>query len=76
MTATDADAGLYGQVSYSIQSPQIAKDTFKIDSNGKLNISGIFEGVGFFSKATLSMGRFLNVSVDEFLIKGLNEISE
>ncbi len=35
MSATDADNGVFGQITYSIDSATIAKDTFTIDNDGK-----------------------------------------
>ena len=39
VTATDKDVGKFGQVSYGVKSPQIARETFRIEGNGNLNIS-------------------------------------
>ena len=35
MSATDDDAGVFGDITYSIDSPPVAKETFTIDNNGK-----------------------------------------
>ena len=35
MSATDADNGVFGQITYSIDSATIAKDTFTVDNDGK-----------------------------------------
>ena len=34
VAATDRDSGSFGEVTYSIKSPSVAQETFKIDSNG------------------------------------------
>ena len=35
MSATDDDEGKFGEITYSIDSPSAAKETFKIDNNGE-----------------------------------------
>ena len=35
MSATDDDEGKFGEITYSIDSPSVAKETFKIDNNGE-----------------------------------------
>ena len=35
VSATDADDGEFGKITYRIHSPQIAKDTFRVENDGK-----------------------------------------